>query len=521
MLLIDSFDRGAGRNPGGTCFLPADDSEPFSYAQVAALSHRIAAALAAAGIEAGARVGVLCPNAPLGFCCVLGVLRGGATWVPLNARATAPDLIPLLDLADCEILFYHPALLPVAEAVLADSASVRMAIAIEPGGRPEDPVLEDWMAPAGTTVPRSQDGADTTAVMFGTGGTTGRSKAVPITHRMAAAMNLAFAAHMPEPEPPTMAMAAPMTHAAGLICFPVFAEGGTVVIHDGVVPERLLASIERHRISRLFLPPTAIYSLLSVPGVRAHDFSSLRHFIYAAAPMAVDKLKEAMDVFGPVMTQTFGQAEAPMICTVMTPAEHAIAAADPALRGRLASAGRASLVADVAVMDDAGALLGADEVGEIVVRGDLVMAGYHKDPGQSAGVRRPGGWHGTSDIGRIDADGYVYIVDRKRDMIITGGFNVWPNEVEQVIHSIAGVRDCAVIGLPDEKWGEAVTAVVELREDAGEVEADGIIALCRERLGPVKTPKRVIYLELPRSPNGKVLKRELREQFWSGRERAV
>jgi acyl-CoA synthetase (AMP-forming)/AMP-acid ligase II len=357
--------------------------------------------------------------------------------------------------------------------------------------------------------------------MFGTGGTTGRSKAVPITHRMAEAMNLAFAAHMPEPEPPTMAMAAPMTHAAGPICFPVFAEGGAVVVHDGVVPERLLASIERHRVSRLFLPPTAIYALLSHPEVRSHDFSSLRHFIYAAAPMAVDKLVEAIDVFGPVMTQTFGQAEAPMICTVMTPAEHGAAVADPELRGRLASAGRPSLVADLAIMDDDGNLLGPDEVGEIVVRGSLVMSGYHRDPEQSAAVSRPGGWHGTSDVGRVDADGYVYIVDRKRDMIISGGFNVWPSEIEQVIHGLNGVRDCAVIGLPDEKWGEAVTAVVELREDAGEVGAEAVTALCRERLGPVKAPKRVIFRELPRSPNGKVLKRALRDEYWTGQERSV
>jgi acyl-CoA synthetase (AMP-forming)/AMP-acid ligase II len=521
MLLIDSFDRGVARNPEGTCFLTADESVRMSYEEVAALSQRIAAALAEEGVEPETRVGVLSPNAPIGFCCVLGALRLNASWVPLNAKATATDLVPLLELTDCEILFYHPALLPLAEAVLEGCDSVRLAVAIEPGGRPGDPRLEDWMAPAGTTVARPPHEPDRTAIMFGTGGTTGRSKAVPITHRMAAAMNLAFAAHMPEPEPPTMAMAAPMTHAAGPICFPVFAEGGTVVVHDGVVPERLLASIERHRISRLFLPPTAIYALLSVPGVRSYDFSSLRHFIYAAAPMAVDKLEEALDVFGPVMTQTFGQAEAPMICTVMTPAEHVAAAADPALRGRLASAGRSSLVAEVAIMDDDGNLVGPEEVGEIVVRGSLVMAGYHKDPEQSQAVRRPGGWHGTSDVGRADADGYVYIVDRKRDMIITGGFNVWPSEIEQVLHTIEGVRDCAVIGLPDEKWGEAVTAVVELREDAPEVEVDAVTALCRERLGPVKSPKQVIFRELPRSPNGKVLKRALRDEYWTGQERSV
>lgn len=521
MLLIDTFDRGVARNPGGACFVTDDDSVRMSYAEVAGLSHRIAAALSEAGVGAETRVGVLSPNDPIGFVCVLGALRLNASWVPLNARAVAADLIPLLELTDCEVLFYHPALLPLAEEVLAGCAGIRLAVAIGAGGRPGDPVLEQWMAPAGTTVPRPPHEPDRTAIMFGTGGTTGRSKAVPITHRMAEAMNLAFAAHMPEPEPPVMAMAAPMTHAAGPICFPVFAEGGTVVVHDGVVPERLLDSIERHHVTRLFLPPTAIYALLAAPDVRSHDFSSLRHFIYAAAPMAVDKLLEALDVFGPVMTQTFGQAEAPMICTVMTPAEHVAAAADPALRGRLASAGRSSLVADVAIMDESGELLPAGEVGEIVVRGSLVMSGYHKDPEQTESTRRPGGWHGTSDVGRMDADGYVYIVDRLRDMIITGGFNVWPSEIEQVIHTIPGVKDCAVIGLPDEKWGEAVTAVVEMREDADPPEPTAVTALCRDQLGPVKAPKQVIFRELPRSPNGKVLKRALRDEYWAGKARSV
>jgi acyl-CoA synthetase (AMP-forming)/AMP-acid ligase II len=273
-------------------------------------------------------------------------------------------------------------------------------------------------------------------------------------------------------------------------------------------------------VTRLFLPPTAIYALLAHPGVRDHDFSSLKHFIYAAAPMAVDKLREAMDVFGPVMTQTFGQAEAPMIATVMTPREHVEALQDDRKAARLASAGRPSLVAKVAILADDGRVLGPGQEGEICIRGALVMDGYHEDPEQSASTRRPGGWHGTSDVGRMDEDGFVYIIDRLRDMIITGGFNVWPSEIEQTIHTVPGVKDCAVIGLPDEKWGEAVTAVVELREGAHVDEAQ-IIATCREALGVVKTPKIVVFRELPRSPVGKVLKRALRDEYWTQTGRSV
>ncbi len=286
MHLIDTFDRGVRQSPDGPCFLTADDAETHSYREVAAYSHRIAAALTEAGVGRGRKVGVLSPNAPMAFVCILGALRADATWVPLNTRAVAKDLVALLDLTECELLFYHPSL-------QRDGRRDPRRAAADPhrreprarAARAGDPLLADWMAPEGTTVPRPQHDKEHTAILFPTGGTTGRSKAVQITHSMAELMNLGFAAHMPEPEsPPIMAMAAPMTHAAGPICFPVFARGGTVVVHDGVDPEKLLASIQHHRVTRIFLPPTAIYALLAQPNVREFDYSSLRHFIYAAAP---------------------------------------------------------------------------------------------------------------------------------------------------------------------------------------------------------------------------------------------
>lgn len=302
--------------------------------------------------------------------------------------------------------------------------------------------------------------------------------------------------------------------------FPVLSQGGMNVIHRSVVAEDILESIERNSVTRLFLPPTAIYSLLESPSARIHDTSSLRYFLYGAAPMSVSKLKEAIRLFGPVMTQFYGQVEAPMMCTFFGPEEHALAAADPALEKRLASCGRPSLVANVAIMDDADAVLPRGERGEIVVRSSLKMRGYHKDPAQTALAQREGDWQATGDIGYIDDDGYIYIVDRKRDVIISGGFNVFPSEVEQVLWSHPSVNDCAVIGLPDEKWGERVTAVVELKEQAEE-DPEGLIALCKENLGSVKTPKEIIFRTLPRSAAGKVLKRTLRDEYWGGRERQV
>jgi acyl-CoA synthetase (AMP-forming)/AMP-acid ligase II len=235
--------------------------------------------------------------------------------------------------------------------------------------------------------------------------------------------------------------------------------------------------------------------------------------------MSVDKLIEAIKVFGPVLTQTYGQAEAAMICTVFSPHDHVVAL-ESNKRHRLTSCGKVAPLMRLEVMDDAGNILPRGERGEIVLRGGLVMKGYYKNP-QATEEASTFGWHHTGDIGVIDEDGFVYIVDRKKDMIISGGFNVFPGEVEQVLWSHPAVQDCAVIGVPDEKWGEAVKAVVELKPGAAAT-ADELIALAKDRLGGVKAPKSVDFTTaLPRSPVGKVLKKDLRAPYWAGRERKI
>jgi acyl-CoA synthetase (AMP-forming)/AMP-acid ligase II len=219
------------------------------------------------------------------------------------------------------------------------------------------------------------------------------------------------------------------------------------------------------------------------------------------------------------MTQAYGQTEAPLLCTFLGPAEHAVE--DPVqLRRRLASCGRQTLFTRVEIMDESGRILGCNEPGEIVVRGDLVMLGYHDNPAENAQASRFG-WHHTGDVGLRDEQGYFYIVDRKKDMIISGGFNIFPSEIEQVLWSHPAVQDCAVIGVPDDKWGEAVVAIVELKDSRTSCD-DDLAAFCRERLGGMKTPKRIeFWPELPRSPVGKVLKRDIRERFWQGQSRRV
>jgi len=224
-------------------------------------------------------------------------------------------------------------------------------------------------------------------------------------------------------------------------------------------------------------------------------------------------------VFGPVLTQTYGQAEACMICTFLSPEDH-VAALETNKRHRLASCGRISPLVRLETMDDQGRVLPRGERGEIVVRGALVMKGYYNNP-QATEEASAFGWHHTGDIGVIDEDGFVYIVDRKKDMIISGGFNVFPSEVEQVLWGHPAVQDCAVIGVPDDKWGEAVKAVVELKPGTT-ASAEELIALARDKLGGVKAPKSVDFIAaLPRSPVGKVLKKTLREPYWAGRERKI
>jgi len=247
--------------------------------------------------------------------------------------------------------------------------------------------------------------------------------------------------------------------------------------------------------------------------------SSVRYLMYGAAPMSVEKLKKAIELWGPIMAGGYGQTEAPAGISNLPP-DHHFVSGKLAPDARLSSVGRPNPLIRVEMMNDDNEILPRGETGEICVRGDLVMKGYYKQPDKTAETIIDG-WLHTGDIGNMDAEGYLHITDRKKDMIISGGFNVYPSEVEQAIWGHPAVQDCAVIGVPDEKWGEAVKAVIEL--NAGQtVTAEEIIALCKEKLGSVMAPKTVdIVPSLPRSPVGKVLKKDLREQYWQASGRKV
>ncbi len=513
---IDFFDRGADLYPERTCF--HDGQQGYSYRSVQEVTHRIANGLLAGGIEKEAKVAVYSPNSVPAFECVLGIMRSGAAWVPINVRSAVEDNIRVLQATDCEWLFYHSWFESQAQKVRAEVPRVKQLVCIDADGQ-HALSLDSWISSFSVPAPYIDQAPDSVTAIAATGGTTGAPKAVMLTRLNVETMASNFIAAMPYDEPPVHLVVAPITHTAGVICLPLMAYGATNIIMAMPNLDTVLEYIEKFRVTTLFVPPTVIYMLLQHPKVRGYDYSSLRYLLYGAAPMSTEKLKEAIEVFGPVLAQAYGQTEAPIMCTFLSPKEHLVIG-DPRKEKRLRSCGRRTLLTEVEIMDDDGNLLSPNEAGEIVVRGNLVMKGYYKNPEETekASVF---GWHHTGDVGYKDEDGYVYIVDRKKDMIISGGFNIYPNEVEQVILAHPAVQDCAVIGVPDEKWGEAVKAVIELKPgmEVGETE---LIALCKERLGSVKAPKSVeIWDTLPRSAIGKVLKKEVRKKFWEGRDRMV
>ena len=282
-----------------------------------------------------------------------------------------------------------------------------------------------------------------------------------------------------------------------------------MIMHHPDIGE-FLDLIARYRVTHTFLPPTVIYMLLDHPKLGGADLGSLQCFWYGAAPISVARLTEALGKIGP-MAQLFGQTEAPMMISMMPPEDHYNTDGSIAT-GRLSSAGRVGPLVRVGIMDGDGNLMPAGERGEIVVRGSLVMDGYYKNAEATAEVSVHG-WHHTSDIGYLDADNFLYIVDRAKDMIITGGFNVYSVEVENALQAHETIQDCAVIGLPDEKWGERVVAVVQPR--AGRtVDVAAVSAFVKQRVGSVKAPKQIeVWDDLPRSKVGKVLKSEIRAKM--------
>jgi acyl-CoA synthetase (AMP-forming)/AMP-acid ligase II len=306
---------------------------------------------------------------------------------------------------------------------------------------------------------------------------------------------------------PVFLAAAPLTHVSGRVSLGVMAAGGTTVVLPHFDPGAVLAVIEQHRITTMMLPTTLLTRLLAHPAAGSTDTSSLKRVSVGASPVPVELIKRAIDVFGPVVAQNYGQTEAPMYIATMHPFEY-LSDGGLAPDERLASCGRPTRFSEVRTVGTDGNEVAAGETGEIVVKGNFVMDGYLDDDAATAEARL-GDWHRTGDLGTFDDDGYLRIVGRVKDLIISGGFNVYPAEIENVLAEQPCVHESAVIGLPDPDWGERVVAVVEAT-DGEPCDVEQLAAHVRARLGPVKTPKEIVTVaSLPRNANGKILKHVL------------
>jgi long-chain acyl-CoA synthetase len=302
----------------------------------------------------------------------------------------------------------------------------------------------------------------------------------------------------------------PMSHATGTYVLPHYLKGGTNIIMTHFDPDDFLSTVEKERVTTVMMVPTMVIRLLSCD-VKKYNLKSLRKIMYGAAPMPVARLKEAIQIFGNIFSQGYGLTEAPMTVATLKERDHFVEGKEELTR-RLSAAGRPYLTVDVKIVDDDGQELPAGEAGEIIIKSDHVMGGYWKDPEATQESIRQG-WLFSGDVGKFDEKGFLYIVDRKKDMLISGGFNIYPKEVEDAIYKHPAVKEVAVIGIPDAEWGESVQAVVVLKEGMKATPAD-IIDTCKDHLASYKKPRSVEFIdELPKNPYGKIQKKVLQEKY--------
>jgi fatty-acyl-CoA synthase len=518
---IDYFDKAAEAFSDRIALIDGDTR--LTYRELRVASERLARAMIAAGLRDEERVAIYSPNDARVLACMVAIMRAGGAWVPINYRNANEANIQFMNYAETRWLFYHSSFRDQALEMQSQVPSLRQLICIDA----EDgmnPSLELFMQQgAQAEVPDWADARGNPGRLVGlvpTGGTTGPAKGVRVTSDSWGAF-IETAAHYWQIEEcaPVCLSTAPLSHAAGVIAYALFTLGATNVVLPRFDARAVLQQIEQHRVTHLFLPPTAFYALLAHPEVKQCDLSSLKLLLLAASPVSPDRVKQGVEIFGSCICQSYGQTEVPMIMTWLDPKTVAAAASGDHPE-RLGSCGKASYGVRLGIMDEQGHLLPANQTGEIVVRGALVTPGYHNLPEATAEIRAFG-WHHTGDVGYYDEDGYFYIVDRKKDMIITGGFNVYSTEVESCLMALPAVFECAVAGVPHETWGEAVKAFVVIREGAS-LSEDEIISYCKTKLGGVKSPKSVEFSrEIPKTPAGKIDRKKLRAPYWEGVDRKV
>ncbi|WP_421706343.1 AMP-binding protein [Alloalcanivorax xenomutans] len=500
---LDLIHRGAGYYPDRTALVFGDQSLTFGETQ--SLSNRLAHALIERNVRRGDRVALLLNNGlysvPVDFACV----KAGVNRVPLNARLSLDEHRKMLEETGCALLLYGEDLAERA-AQLCDAVSGLRAHGIgSAAGGGED--LLRACAALSDSKPAVPVAADDVILTLFTSGTTGTLKAAQHTQASYAAicknvlMNL-----LAVEQDDAMLHAASLIHASGVFVLPFWLRGARTVIMPAFDPDAFLTLIEKQRITTVNLVPTMLQMLLGHPRFATTDVSRVRQVIYGASPMPRPVIEQAMALWGrEKFWQYYGQTECPLTLAVLRPEDHTEAL--------LGACGKPSVEVEIRLVDDAGNDVAEGEAGEIAVRAPSMMAGYHNAPELNREMFMDGGWLRTRDVGHFDDNGFLHLKDRTSDMIITGGYNVYPREVEDVLSAHPAVAECAVIGRKDPQWVEAVTAVVVLKAGARAAE-DELIRFVAEKVASYKKPRGVIFTDgIAKTAVGKLNRKALRDQF--------
>jgi long-chain acyl-CoA synthetase len=492
-----------------------------TYAELDRHTNQVANALIASGVKRGDCVAYFGKNSDHYFELLMGAAKAGAFVAPIGWRLAAPEVAYIVADSNARLFFVGPEVMETGQAALASLASPPQLIAME-AGPANVTTFEAWRDAASADDPRLPiEPGDTTLLLY-TSGTTGKPKGVMLTSgnilRSRATLSQASMGWNEWGEGETSFVAMPVAHIGG-------SGWGLVGLLNGVRgvvarefnPMEALEVIERERVAKMFMVPAALQFVIRQPRAREIDYSSLKYILYGASPMPVDLLRECMEVFGCQFCQQYGMTETTGTIVYLPPEDH-----DPKGNKRMRGAGLPLPGVEIVILDAEGKLLPPNQVGEVATRSQANMKGYWRNDSATSSTVNTEGWLRTGDAGYLDEDGYLYIQDRIKDMIISGAENIYPAEVENAIHGHPHVAEVAVIGVPDDTWGEAVKAIV-VPKPGVTPDANDIIAFAKTRIAPFKAPKSVDFLDrpLPRNPSGKILRRELREPFWAGRDRRV
>jgi long-chain acyl-CoA synthetase len=516
----------ARHHPDRAAIVWHDGKERRSYREVDDRASALSAGLVEElKVQPGDRVAVMMSNSPELLETLFAVWKAGATISPLNARLTREEI--QYQVTDCEAkVFIVGSEFTETALGLRDELGVETFVLQSEAQGPDPDLSADGLVGlgalrdrhAGERPPDPGTVDSDVAWLAYTSGTTGQPKGAMLSHGCLTFVAVSWLADLQRLEPEDVGLvAAPLTHGAGIMALCFVMKAATQVLAHGFDPANILTTIAEQKVTHTWMVPTQIRMILDSPALPSADISKLKTIVYGGAPMYVEDLKEAIRRIGPIFVQLFAQTESPMTGTYMRAQDHILEGPGSE---RLASCGHARSGMEVAILDEEDRRLPLGETGEICIKGPALMNGYWNRPDASAETLRSG-WLHTGDIGRMDEAGYVFILDRTKDMVISGGLNVYPREIEEVLLRHPAISAAAVIGVPDPKWGEAVKAVVVADGDGGLSEAD-VIAFAAEHLAGYKKPKSVDFVaDLPKTTYGKIDKKALRAPFWAGRDRMV